>query len=218
MRARLVRHQTILWFFALMTTPGLAAMAEIKATATRSHTVQAAGLRQGEAGSRYFNIGGVKKDRYASFGLLVFERSRSEGHVVEVGKMNLPLVQGKVRCTQDGKMRFFLAEPADRSGEPLAGLKFEAGSPGGVAMKALKALHPPGSGIFVKGETGRANAFELKPDEAGKRYLRDRVKASGTVLIVAVSEDEEVAATYFGAGAEPKGNQPQVIIDGEPAK
>jgi hypothetical protein len=33
--------------------------------------------------------------------------------------------------------------------------------------------------------------------------LRDPVKAGGTVLIVAVPEDEEVAATYFGARVEP---------------
>ena len=43
MRTMLSRHQAILWFFALATIPGFPAMAEIKATATRSLTVQPAG-------------------------------------------------------------------------------------------------------------------------------------------------------------------------------
>jgi len=37
-------------------------------------------------------------------------------------------------------------------------------------------------------------------------------------LIVAVPEDEEVAATYFGAGAEPEGNRPRLSLEGQPAK
>ena len=37
-------------------------------------------------------------------------------------------------------------------------------------------------------------------------------------MIVAVPEDEEVAATYFGAEAKPEGNRPRLIIDGELAK
>ena len=86
--------------------------------------------------------------------------------------------------------------------DPLAGLKFEAGSSGGVGKDAFRALHPLGSAVFKKVETGHADTFELKPDEAGKPLLRDRLKAGGTILIVAVPDDEEVAATYFGAGAE----------------
>jgi hypothetical protein len=54
--------------------------------------------------------------------------------------------------------------------------------------------------------TRHADTFELKPDEPGKRYLRDRIKADGTILIVAVPEDDEVAATDFGAPAQPEEN------------
>ena len=111
--------------------------------------------------------------------------------------MSLRLVQSVARFTQDGKVRFFVAEPADRGTDPLAGLKFEAGSSGGVGKDAFKALHALGSVTFKKVETGHADTFELKPDEAGKRHLRDRVKAVGTILIVAVPEDEEVAAHLF---------------------
>jgi hypothetical protein len=188
----LIRHQAILWFLAMATSPSLPALAEIKATATRSRTVQPAGPRQGEAGSRYFNVEGVKKDRYASYGVLVFELPRGEGQVGEVGKMRLRLVQSNARFTQEGKVRFFLAEPSDRGTDPLAGLKFEAGSPGGVAKDAFKALHPLGSGTFKKVEMGHTDTFELKPDEVGERYLLDRLKSGGTILIVAVPEDDEV--------------------------
>ena len=75
-----------------------------------------------------------------------------------------------------------------------------------------------GSGTFTKAETGRADTFELKPDEAGQRYLRDRLKAGGTIWIVMAPDDEDVAATYFGAGGEPEGNRPGLSIDGESEK
>jgi len=177
MRTKLARCQAIVWFVALMAAPGLTALAEIKATSTKSLTVQPAGPRQGEAGSRYFNVEGVKKERYASYGVLVFELPGGENQVGEVGKMSLRLVQSDAGFTQDGKVQFFVAEPTDRGTDPLAGLKFEAGSPGGVAKDAFKALHPLGTGTCKKVETRHADTLELKPDDAGKRYLRDRIKA-----------------------------------------
>jgi hypothetical protein len=186
MRTMLNRHQAIVWFFALATTPGFPAMGGIKVTATRSLTVQPAGPRPGEAGSRYFNVEGVKKDRYASFGVLAFEVPKGGEQAGDVQTLSLRLVQSVARFTQDGKVRFFVAEPADRGTEPLAGLKFEAGSSGGVGKDAFKALHSLSSGTFKKVETGHAETFELKPDEPGKRYLRDRIKSGGTILIVAV--------------------------------
>jgi hypothetical protein len=212
------RQQTILWYFALAALTSPSALAEIKATATRSLTVQPAGPRQGEAGSRYFNVEGVKKEHYASFGVLVFEPPRGEGQVGEIGKMRLRLVQSNARFTQAGKARFFLAEPADRGTDPLAGLKFKVGSLGEVVKDAFKAPHPLGSGTIKKVETGCADVFELKPDEGGKRYLRDRVQAGGTILIVIVPADEEVVAAYFGAGAQPEENRPRLSLVGEPAK
>ncbi len=47
---------------------------------------------------------------------------------------------------------------------------------------------------------------------------RGRATSLPTILIVAVPEDEEVAATYFGAGAEMEGNRPRLSIEGDPAK
>ena len=54
MRTMLARHQAILRFFALATSPGFPALAGIEATATKSLTVQPAGPRQCETGSSYF--------------------------------------------------------------------------------------------------------------------------------------------------------------------
>jgi hypothetical protein len=114
MMTMLIRHQASLWFLAVATSPSLSALAEIKATATRSLTVQPAGPRQGEARSRYFNVEGVKKGRYASFGALVFELPKGEDQAGDVETMSLQLVQSNARFTQDGKVRFFLTEPSDR--------------------------------------------------------------------------------------------------------
>jgi hypothetical protein len=41
----------------------------------------------------------------------------------------------------------------------VAGVKFEAGSSGGVARDAFKALHALGSGTFKKVETGHADTL-----------------------------------------------------------
>src|SRR5262245_6184029 len=139
MNSMLARHRAILCFFALATMPGATAMAGIKATATKGLTVQPAGPRQGENGSRYFNVEGVKKERYASFGVLVFEVPKGVDQAREVERLSLRLVQSIARFTQDGKVRFFLAEPSDRGDDALAGLKFEAKSSGGVAKDAFKA-------------------------------------------------------------------------------
>ena len=43
--------------------------------------------------------------------------------------------------------------------------------------------------------------------------MRRQLKAGGTIVIVIVPDDEEVAATYFGAGSEPEANRPQLTID-----
>jgi hypothetical protein len=180
--------------------------------------VQPAGPHPGEAGSRYLNVEGVKKDRYASLGVLAFELPKGGEQAGDVQVLNLRLVQSVARFTQDGKVRFFLAEPADRGTDPLAGLKFEAGSAGGVGKDAFKALHALGSVTFKKVETGHADTFELKPDEAGKRYLRDRIKSGGTILIVPVPDEDEVAATYFGAGGETEANRPRLSINGDPVR
>jgi hypothetical protein len=93
----------------------------------------------------------------------------------------------------------------------LPGLKFDAKSPNGVGKGAFKTLHPLGSRTFRKVEAGHADTFELRPDEAAQQFLRDRLKAGRTILIVAVPDDEEVAATDFGAGGEPEGNRPQSV-------
>ena len=107
----------------------------------------------------------MKKERYASYGVLVFELPRGGDQAGEVERVSLRLVQSVARFAQGGKLKFVLAEPTDRAGDPLAGLKFEAKSSGGVAGDALKALDPLGTARFTKAETGHADTFELKPDE-----------------------------------------------------
>jgi hypothetical protein len=99
------------------------------------------------------------------------------------------------RFAEDRTVLSVLAEPADGSSDPLAGLKFEVGSSGGIAREAFKALHPPGSVSVKKAETRRVETLELRSGDAGNHDLRDWLKAGGTILIVAAPEDEEVAAT-----------------------
>jgi hypothetical protein len=187
-------------------------------TATRSLTIQPAGSRTGAAESRYFNIEGKKNERYASFGVLVFELPKDDGQQGDVENLSIRLVQSVPKFAKDGKLRFLLAEPRDRGTDSLAGLKFDTGSTDGVRKDAFKAIHRLGSGTFTTVKTGQVDSFKLIPDEAGRGCLKDRLKADGTILIVIVSDDEDVAATYFGAGSEPETNRPRLVISPEPAK
>src|SRR5206468_1326137 len=95
----------------------------------------------------------------------------------------------------------------DQGTDPLADLKFDAKSPDGPGKDAFKAVHALGARTFTKVKTGQVNEFKLAPDEAGRGYLRGQLKASGPIVIVVVPDDEEVAATYFGAGSEPEANR-----------
>ena len=100
----------MLGLVAFSTSLALPALAGTEVTATRSLTIQPAGPRQGEAGSRYFNVEGARNDRYASFGVLVFQFPKGEG---DVEKLSLRLVQSIPRFARDGKVKFLLAKPRD---------------------------------------------------------------------------------------------------------
>ena len=125
MRTMLARYQATLWFFALATCPGLPALAEIKATATKSLTVQPAGPRQGEAGSRYFNVEGAKKERYASFGVLVFEVPKVGDKAADVKSLGLRLVQSIPQFAGEGPVLPFRAK--GRRGRPAGGVEVRGG-------------------------------------------------------------------------------------------
>jgi hypothetical protein len=45
--------------------------------------------------------------------------------------------------------------------------------------------------------------------------VRDQVKAGGTIVIVVVPDDQEVAPTYLGAEGKPEGNRPRLVIERE---
>jgi hypothetical protein len=87
-----------------------------------------------------------------------------------------------------------------------------------LAKGAFKAVHGLGSGTFIRVRTGQADTFNLMPDEAGQRYLRGQLKAGGAIWIVVVPDDQDVAATYFGAGSEPVGNRSRLVIEVGAAK
>ena len=199
MRKILVGHPVILGFVVLSASSGLPALAGIEATAAKSLTIQPVGPRAGEPGSRYFNIEGVRNERYASFGVLVFQLPKDPDPKGDVANLSLRLIQSIPRFAKDGKIRFLLAGPSDQGSDSLTGLKFDPNSPDGLGKGAFQAVHGLGSGTFTQVRTGQADTFNLTPDEAGQRYLRGRLKAGGAIWIVVVPDDEDVPATDFGS-------------------
>jgi hypothetical protein len=162
MKTMVTRYQAILGFCALTMPLGRPALAEIQRTATRSVTVQPTGPRQGEAGSRHFNVAGSRNDQYARFGVLALELPKDGDQGGDVKKLSLRLDQSVPRFAKDGKALSFFAEPLDSRADPPSELRFAAQSPNNVGKDAFRALHPLDSGSFTKAETGHADRFELE--------------------------------------------------------
>jgi hypothetical protein len=137
----------------------------------------------------------VKNERYASFGVLVFQLPKNPDPKGDVENLSLRLVQSIPRFAKDGKIWFLLAEPSDQGSDSLPGLMFDPRSADGLEKGAFEAVHGLGSGSFTQVRTGQADTFNLTPDEAGQRYLRGRLKAGGIIWIAVVPDDEDVPAT-----------------------
>src|SRR5690348_10418770 len=89
--------------------------------ATHSVTVQPAGPRAGETGTRFFNIEGKNNEKYAAFGVLDFNLAKAEPD--KATGLALSLTQSLARFSKNGKLRVYLS--ADVKSAP-DGLKFQA--------------------------------------------------------------------------------------------
>jgi len=179
------------------------AQAGEEVTASKSLTVQPTGPRTGDAGSKYFNIEGKDNGKYASFGVLVFEVPK-EIQGSKIKGMALTLVQSTPAFAKDGAIKVFLAPELD----PAADLKFDANSDNGIGNQ-IKVLNELCSGTFKKVKTGETQSFTLTLDDACK----ERVSKGGRLCLVIVAADSTVAATYFGANENDKGNSPKLTIE-----
>ena len=179
------------------------AYAGVEVVATKSLTIQPTGPRSGDAGSKYLNIEGKSNEKYASFGVLVFEMP-NEILGKRIKSLTLSMFQSVPRFAKDGGIKFFLAPDLNDGGE----LKFDPSASGGVGSQ-IRSLLPLGSGEFKKIETGNLDVFSLTVDDA----VRERVAKGGKVCLLIVPADEAVAATYFGATEGAKDKSPRLIFD-----
>jgi hypothetical protein len=212
MSKALSNRQVMIWFAAVSTALGHHAIAAIDVTASKDATVQPTGPRPGAGGSNYFNVQGKNNQRFASFGILVFRLPKSEVQENEVNGLRVAFTQSIPRFAKNGKVKFYLAADSNKEKDFEAKLKFDPKSTNGLGDGVFKVLHPLGAGTFNPIKTGHADTFSLTSDEAGRKYLRDQVRAGGEVIIIVVPDDDDVAATYFGAGNETAANRPRLII------
>jgi hypothetical protein len=196
-------HSILITACFLATVIVTAAFAETEVVASKSLTIQPTGPRSGDAGSKYLNIEGKSNEKYASFGVLVFELPQ-EVQGKQIKSLKLSLIQSIPRFAKDGGIKIFLAPDLNDGGE----LKFDPNAADGVGGQ-IKALHPLGSGEFKKVETGKADSFTLTVDDA----VRERVAKGGKVCLVIVPADDAVAATYFGATEGAKDKSPRLMFD-----
>ena len=175
----------------------------VEVVASKSLTVQPNGPRSGDAGREYFNIQGKANEKYASFGVLVFEIPK-EVQGKKVKSVTLTLVQSISTFAKDGEIRFFLAPDVDTPGD----LKFDRNASDGVGSQ-IKPLQALGSGNFKKIETGKTESFSLTVDDT----VRERIAKGGKLCLVIVPADSTVAATYFGASENAKDKSPRLTLD-----
>ncbi len=185
---------------AILTVP---AHAGVELVASKSLTVQPNGPRPGDAGSKYFNIEGKDNEKYASFGVLVFEIPK-EVKGAQVKGMTLTLIQSVPQFAKDGAIKVFLAPELDAAED----LKFDPNAPDGVGSQ-IKSMDALGSANFKKVKTGEAESFSLTVDDT----VRERIAKGGKLCVVIVPADSKVAATYFGASENAKDKSPKVTLD-----
>lgn len=175
----------------------------IEVVAAQSQTVQAQGPRAGEGGSKYFNIQGKENDKFASFGLLVFEIP-ADVQASKIKSVTLILVQSVPKFAKDGQFKVFLAPDLD----PKADLKFDSTVPDGIGTQ-IKMLHELGAGTFKTVETGKTDTLSLAVDD----ILRERIGKGGKMYLAIAPADPTVAATYFGANESATDKSPKLTIE-----
>jgi hypothetical protein len=194
---------TLVVSFYLASFLGSLTQAGEAVVASKSLTVQSSGPRSGDAGSKYFNIQGKDSEKYASFGVLVFDIPK-EIQDKKIKNLKLTFVQSVPKFAKDGGIRFFLAPDLDVTKD----LKFDANTPDGVGSQ-IKPLLALGSGDFKKIETGKTESFSLTVDDT----TREQIAKGGKLCLVIVPAETAVAATYFGASETDKEKSPRLTLD-----
>jgi hypothetical protein len=196
-------------FSLLLVAP---ARADGDALATKSLTVQPAGVRGGKPGETYLNVEGRHNGeggKYASFGVLEFPAPKTIGDGDRSTTLTLTLVQSIARFSKPGKLKFYLA-----TGEiETKDAKFDMTGADGLGA-LVKEKSPLGSGEFKPGESGHSDTFTLTLDEAATAYMRARATKGEAIRLVLVPDDEDVA--YFGSGADDTARRPRLKLAARP--
>ncbi len=171
--------------------------------ASKCLTIQPNGPREGDAGTKYFNIEGKDNGKFASFGVLVFDMPKKlEGSKIK--SVTLALVQSVPSFAKDGDVKIMLAPELDPSSE----LKFDPSSDNGIGNQ-IKKLLDLGSGKFKKVKNGEIQEFRLKLDDTS----RERIAKEGRLCVVIVPGDSNVAATFMGKSENDKSSTPKLKLE-----
>ena len=182
--------------------------------ATKCLTVQPAGVRGGKPGETYLNVEGRHNGdggKYASFGVLEFPAPKTIGEGDKGATLTLTLVQTVARFSKDGKLKVYLATGDFETKDA----KFNMGGVDGLgSLVPSKTLL--GANEFKKTETGHTETLTLTLNEAALGYLRARATKGENIRLVLVPDDEDVAATYFGSGADDESRRPRLKVAARP--
>ena len=200
----MLRYVEAFFMIAALTAIG-AAPGGAESAVSECVTVQTTGPRGGEAGSRFLNVEGNNNGKYAAFGLLVFPSPSVTPQAV--GKATLTLHQSIARFSKDGRVKLYLLKSAPKD------LRFEVSVAEGLGGQ-LPDRAPAGTADFAKGDTGKIDRLTLALDAAGLELLKAQIAGGEKMVRILITPaDDDVAATYFGAGADKAELRPTLKIE-----
>jgi len=191
---------------------GLSAVALGQVPAYETGTIQPSGPRQGTFGDIYFNIEGANNGIYASYGVARFDVTGLQALFDsqfgiggwEVCRVDLQLAQSNAGFTTDGGVAvYYTADDttdAKTLASPLAYPFFDPNT--GAADLPVDANDPVVTYTFVETVSGDIDTYTLflSGDGGQRAALAADIEntGDGTVTLVLVETDPNVAATYAG--------------------
>ncbi len=185
-------------------------------TTTLSVYVNPAGPETRNGMNRQFYVEGKSNGeggKYACFGVLDFPASKLAASDEKPKGMTLYLTQRLAKYSKSGKLKFYLASDSKRDLQALVGsMKFQLAAPNGLGDQ-FKSKNPLGAGTFTSEGENKVDAFALTFDDTTREIVVGQIRQAGTVRIIVVPDDPDVAATYFGHLENEAASRPRLKID-----
>jgi hypothetical protein len=182
--------------------------------ASKTTMITKTGLRTGDNGVRFLNVQGKSSGedgKYACFGVLDFTlpKPAANAQPAKIKSLSLKLTQSVARFSKEGSYRVELTED---SASDLSSTKFDSATTDGVGTQ-IKSRRALARSTFKPEKTGHEATIALKFDETTKAYVTKQLEIGGSLRILFVPDDANVAATFAGVEHAVAEYKPVLVIE-----